>query len=826
MGEPQADAFNIPVHLDRREAKPPGENAMFKPLSAEELTSAPANDTDKSSKVPICPVPDDAPPMRFRHPKHGEPTTSWAYHDGDGQLVGYVCRWDFQNEDGERAKDFFPVTFCDLGDGIQAWRANGFPTPRPLFGLPGILARPDAWVLVTEGEKARDAAAELFPDLVCTTPPHGSKSPHLADWTPLVGRKVLIWPDNDDAGRAYAEAVTQLAHDAGATSVQTVIVPEDWLDGWDLADAVPEGADLRSALDAAKSYQQFSESKFPPGFAMAETGLFWRDISDSEKPDLQIASPFEVVAETRDKDGNAWGVLVRWQDHDGGQHEWAMPRAMLAGDGTEARRALMDGGLYIAPQRKARELLTAFLASVRVTMRAQAVSRIGWHGRAFVLPDDTIGDTAGETVLLQSTGGFDHAFRSCGTLADWQHHIARYAAGNSRLAFALSAAFAAPLLYLADAESGGVHFRGASSTGKTTALAVAGSAWGGGGVKGYIRQWRATDNGLESVARAHSDALLCLDELSQIDSKVAGAAAYMLANGSGKARAGRDGAGRPAAEWRCLFISSGEIALADKLAEDGRGRKATAGQAVRVLDISADAGAGMGLFENLHGFESADAFARHLKQASSESYGVAAREFLSKITDKFEDTQDSVRGFKDEFVSNYCPPGADGQVRRAADRFGLIAASGEFATVLGILPWERGAAVDAAAACFRAWLVERGGVEAAEVTSGISQIRRFIELHGESRFTPWDSDRVTINRAGFRKLDGDDGAEYFVLPEVWNTELCSGLDSGAVARMLAARGMLKASKGRLQSSVRLPGFGKPVRCYVLTNALFDGDMDG
>ena len=76
----------------------------------------------------------------------------------------------------------------------------------------------------------------------------------------------------------------------------------------------------------------------------------------------------------------------------------------------------------------------------------------------------------------------------------------------------------------------------------------------------------------------------------------------MLANGAGKSRAGRAGEGRKPAEWRVLFLSTGEIGIADKVAEDGR-KKVTAGQEVRVIDVPADAGAGFGLFEDLHSFE-------------------------------------------------------------------------------------------------------------------------------------------------------------------------------------------------------------------------------
>ena len=259
---------------------------------------------------------------------------------------------------------------------------------------------------------------------------------------------------------------------------------------------------------------------------------------------------------------------------------------------------------------------------------------------------------------------------------------------------AISTAFAAPLLHLAGVESGGLHFRGASSIGKTTALSVAGSVWGGGGVKGYIRQWRATDNGLEALAAMHCDALLCLDELSQVDPRAAGAAAYMLANGGGKSRSGRSGERRVSAEWRNLFLSSGEIGLPDKLAEDGRTRRATAGQQVRIIDAPADAGTGTGMFESLHGFANGDALARHLKKAAGEFYGTAARAFLEQVVARYDEVGAAVAGFRDEFLNEQCPTAANGQVRRVAERFGLIAAGGELAIALGVLPWVKGAAIE------------------------------------------------------------------------------------------------------------------------------------
>ena len=71
--------------------------------------------------------------------------------------------------------------------------------------------------------------------------------------------------------------------------------------------------------------------------------------------------------------------------------------------------------------------------------------------------------------------------------------------GIQGLSSPLCAAFAAPLLHHTRSESGGYHFVGPSSTGKSTALIVAGSVWGGGGTGGYVRSWRTTANGLEGT---------------------------------------------------------------------------------------------------------------------------------------------------------------------------------------------------------------------------------------------------------------------------------------------------------------------------------------
>jgi len=770
----------------------------------------------------ITPIPDEAFPLDVRLGRQ-EPKYTWIFRDAAGQALGVEFRWLTAT-----GKDIRFATWCRHDDGRTEWRLKHLASPRPIFGLDRLAQAPLAPVLIVEGAKKAAPATKLFPDHVVTAWPGGADGVKHVDWSPLKGRAVVLWPDNDDVGRKAAATLAELALKAGADSASVVPVPSDFPPKWDLADIVPDGADLAALLDAARPAKA-AEPVWPTGFRMLGRGLVWSDPSDDEKPEVVVSGRFDVLAESRDDRGQSWGVLLRWSDPDGRSREWAMPRSILATDGADVRRVLLDGGLYVGAGTKARNLLVNFLTGVHVEARARAVSATGWYGQAFVLPDGAIGQQNGERVILQTSGSVDHAFNVRGTLDDWKAEVARYAAGNSRLVLAISTAFAAALVGPCGEESGGIHLRGPSSIGKTTALMLAGSVWGGGDQK-YVRAWRATSNGLEAVATSHNDALLCLDELAQLGGREAGEVAYMLANGAGKSRASRDAMLRKPAKWRLLFLSSGEIGLADKIAEDARGRKQTAGQKVRVVDVPADTGSGLGLFETLHGFAAAGALAKHLTAAASKHYGTAARAFIEFVAPDLDDLREEVKGSVRDFVADNCPAGADGQVQRVAGRFGLIAAAGEIATALGILPWDSGEALNSTRTCFKAWVEARGGVEPSEVKDGIAAVRAFLSAHGTSRFLAAWEDRADetriLNLAGYRRTvsDGDGSAfDFYITADAWG-EVCAGFDSRALAAALVERGFLKRpEKGEhLSAKVRVPGHGRP-RVYHIGASIFGGD---
>jgi len=145
-------------------------------------------------------------------------TDWWAYTDANGQVIGYVARYD-----GNGEKEVIPFFNFDVDRG---WRA-GIPgqlkeQKLPLYNLPKILQNTDKIVVVCEGEKAADAAQKLLPEYVVTTSQGGSSAAKKSDWSVLAGRKVIVWPDADEAGIKYTQDVIRFAEKSGAEIIGIV----------------------------------------------------------------------------------------------------------------------------------------------------------------------------------------------------------------------------------------------------------------------------------------------------------------------------------------------------------------------------------------------------------------------------------------------------------------------------------------------------------------------------------------------------------------------------------------------------------------------------
>ena len=467
-----------------------------------------------------------------------------------------------------------------------------------------------------------------------------------------------------------------------------------------------------------------------------------------------VCSPLYVDAVTHDGQGTNFGRPLRFKPTVGNWREWAMPMELLSGDGTQLRSELLAMGVELDPY-KARQQLLHYLQSKILKRRIHCALQVGWCGDSFVLPDVVIGPKAADVIYQSGERGHEEHTQA-GTLEGWRDGIAAKAVGNPLLMLAISASFAGPLLARCNAEGGGFHVFGDSSTGKTTLIEAACATWGGAGFK---RSWRATANGMEGAAAMFNVCLLALDEISECDPKEVGAIVYALGNGRGKQRASRSGNARGVTRWRCFVISSGERTIATTMQEGGQ--RAKAGQSMRLLDVPAVQT--HGAWDALHGATSPAAFSDAIKRAAAQHHGYAGRAFLEKLT---FDKSDLCAMLEDVKASPmFATNGTEGQDKRAAARFALIGLAGELATDYGVTGWPVGAACEAAAHGFKLWRSLRGSGND-ERRQILQRVSDFIERHGDGRFSDADTTNVVQirDRAGWWR-DTNGGREFLFTAE-------------------------------------------------------------
>jgi putative DNA primase/helicase len=818
------------------------ESAFAKISDADIIALPTAQLPEVETEIVVAPVPVSAVSIEQAATTLGRsaPDSLWKYHDGNRKLLFAVGRWN--GSTGKKAK-VLPISWIRDASGAERFAFKHQPSPRPLYGLPELHERPHASVVVVEGEKCVEAAKAVFRSSVVVTSPGGSNGALQADWTSLAGRsRALIWPDLDAPGIKYATTVANILVDLGIPEILIVdaqrlaeVEPSgnrrETTSGWDVADAIAEGHEpgkLRAAaVEAAQPHKPGPRFLSFGSFTMSNEGLVLAKEGKGEDAiteNLWVCSAFEIIGRARDPNGREWARWLRWTDDDKREHLHPVKDADLHGDPRSLCAALATRGLRISTSYRAH--LLDYLNRARVDRRITIVPRTGWHDvggtSVFILPGETIGTAGRETVVLDSNGA--SPYESRGTLQEWKNSVGALTRGQRLPILAISTAFAGPLLHIAGLDGGGINLFGSSSKGKTTCAECAASLFGKGSSPGYVRPWRATANALEAAAAMFSDTVMILDELGVVEAREAATAIYQLASGTGKGRSARDGSLRSSLTWRVLVLSTGEMPMAAKINEDRNGRRAQAGQAVRLLDVPADAGKGFGAFDHAGPDNDAARLSDALKRAARTTYGTAGPAFIKRLA--AENSKEAARHITaavEAFVDSHATAGSDGQVRRAAQRLGLIGTAGEMAAGWGIVPWAPGEAFAAAEAALASWVEGRGGTEGAEVREAISRVRLFIETHGDSRFEPVDKSddfRPVTNRAGWRKGSGSERV-WLVPAETWKTEICSGLDPGLAARVLADRGMLVRGDDGFLRVHRIEG--RSQRAYTITAEIMGGD---
>lgn len=519
-----------------------------------------------------------------------------------------------------------------------------------------------------------------------------------------------------------------------------------------------------------EEWQEIDGRRMKPGVYLHTTKAERTDAPPS-LIDKWISTPLRVLATTSNGEDAEYGRLLEIRSPAGKWKPWAMPMAMLAGDGSDALGVLMSEGLI--PYFNDKKAVLRYVAEQVPSARMRAASVTGWSGDAFVLPNAVIG---ADDIWFQASGR-TAPYASGGTFDGWRE-LSTLASGNPLLMLALSAAFAGPLLGPLNIDGGGAHIYGDSSSGKTTALHAAVSIWGG---PAFKRTWRATANGLEGTGSLHSDTLLALDELGEIDPKSLYEAAYALINGTGKTRANRHGEARQASRWRVFLLSTGELTIAARMSAGGI--EAKAGQELRILDVPVSGK--HGLFDNLHGRASGAALSDEVRNLAARHYGHAGPRFVTDLVAALR----SGLNLADELQPMLERFGVEGQERRAARTFAICGLAGELAVRWSVVPWKPGSAAKAAMHAFELWRRRRGanehGVEHAAILRSLAD---FIDRHSDSRFSNIDgSADIVRERAGYWRQDGD--RRLYLFTSGGLKEATKGYD---LMRVLAALDKAKA----------------------------------
>lgn len=771
-------------------------------------------------------------------------------------------------------------------DGHAAWYPvddlNRHLPNRPLYHLEAVARAASLPVVVACSEAAADTLQNELQGMIVVSVMPGAESK--TDWSHLRGRTVTVWPDAGVDGLKLAcEIAQRIDDDQPADSASPLVrvarlpdaLPEDWKPGQQPAEG--GNVNYQAIVDASVTTAEITgaddadEVKPPKNYVMTQSGLVYLIPAPSFKEfaadtEIEVTTrPFKVVSAVDTRAASEAGFLLRWKNDQGRVQEFVAPKGEISNVKSDIFSRMAKLGFGFNPPHA--QHLRTFFMKIYCPKFTQIVDKTGWSTSrdgafdAFVIPGgDVIGGDGEEVIFRNSNVDVEELkllHTPKGTLEEWQESIAAYARGNSRLTFTISAALASPLLPLLKAPGGGFHFYGRSSRGKTTALAVGASVWGDTNNPGntIIKKWKSTANSMEGLLERVSETCAFLDETTNTNGRTIGDVVYMASDGEGKNRATRDVGLRKGKTFRLIFVSSGEKSLADQIAADSGAIQG--GQDARMPSIHALVSETNGAFDDIHGFDKPASFSKYLTDKCKECHGVAGRHFIKELMHEIKDkgqeyVVDLINGQIARFREKYVRSGIDGQVERVADRFALVAAAGEIAIWLGVLPWEEGEAMTEIGRVYEDWIDGRGGDGSREDINLIKALREFLMRHGLRRFdslrrietasaggqegTADDYVSNVIDRVGFREQVSANNNEpvfydYVIPAATWDSFIRDDLKATSMTGIDAAKairdaGFLKVGSRGMTVKRTLLTVGKQVRCYTILHTIMKDDNEG
>ena len=610
---------------------------------------------------------------------------------------------------------------------------------------------------------------------------------------------------------------------------------DDYLLTESVADPIDDAKPVSLFVDEGNGVMSFKKANGDK-FLITPFGVDFVPSGSSADKTVKVCAPVEVTARYRDKDGNGWGRVIRWLDYDKTLHDLRVSEGDLATNPQEVLTALANGGLavYQSVSRGAPSRVIDFIKSypAEALSLQRSTQSYGWfkEGSVFVLPNQIIGNNYGEQVVFDGESAHAPKYASKGTLKEWQENVANVARYSSRIGFFICIAFAAPLVRLANEQSGGFHLVGGSSLGKSSALRAMCSVFASAsssGDAGEMATWRTTDNALEAVCQAHSDLPLICDELKQAEERKLANIIYMIGNEMGKRRmSGKTLTCKPTASWKLLLASSGE-ATVEELAKRV-GLTIDNGVNVRLANIEVDNESGYGIFDIWPNGDPKEVTERLRADTESRYYGTAGIEFLSKLVANIG--EDGLEAFKENLnlglsvIQDKLMPKTevDPMVGRVCRRFALVALAGEIAIKYGVLPWESGAATAFTKKCFDIWRKEFKTTADHEAEM-IEHVRTYHLPHRE-RFDKAGSspslDEMRLNnRLGVLLLDANgDVIQVYYIPREFKSEVLGkhGYPSKRSIEVLAKAGVLSCND-RYENHLSKESKGVPKGRWITVN---------
>ena len=536
---------------------------------------------------------------------------------------------------------------------------------------------------------------------------------------------------------------------------------------YDFCDLFQDKGPATVRKDIDNSCKSVDYDGIPPKFQVNIKGLF-REV---ERGDLivpvRIGDSIIVKARVHLGRSGKWGKLVAWKDADGNPVEDVITQEELYGKSdlwlqkTAGASYNMDA-LQVA-------YLKQYLSLANPSRRANLIQKPGWYEDVYAVHRELVIGSLNEDAIAS----FQSDYNAKGTLEDWKLHVATLTRGNPIPTFTLCISLAGPLLDVANQESGGVHWVGNSSCGKSNALKYGQSLWT---YRQQLDTWRLTPNAFDFMARDHNDGLLILDEANQGTPETLANASYSGGNGKGKWRCYSGSNGVQAKEpltWRVCILSSGEDDIETRLKSAGIQIKA--GQRVRILGVRVTSED----LQDLHGFQNPMDFIAEAEKNFAQYYGTAGPEFVRYVVANLKLLRDKLPSLVNEQAAVLCREiePCDPQILRVAKKFALYQIAGHLASVWGILPHTEAEIDQAVELCFARWLSRWGSTTSSEETEVLERIRSYVEVN-QRNFIPnrLGYDRPMPNPCAGYIEDGEEDSEFYFYATFFRDTVLKGLD--------------------------------------------------